>query len=51
MRAFYDGDTFVALPGGFKWLDYLVCVVNRLSSSFVFLPFSIDSERDWMCRE
>jgi hypothetical protein len=23
-RAFYDGDTWVALPGGFKWLDQLV---------------------------
>jgi len=23
-RVFYDGDMFVALPGGFKFLDYLV---------------------------
>jgi hypothetical protein len=30
MRVFYDGDTFVALPGGFKWLDYLVCVLSTL---------------------
>lgn len=24
MRVFYDGDTFVSLPGGFKIVDYLV---------------------------
>jgi len=24
MRVFYDGDTYIALPGGFKMLDYLV---------------------------
>lgn len=24
MRVFYDGDTYVSLPGGFKTLDYLV---------------------------
>ena len=24
MRVFYDNDTYVALPGGFKTLDYLV---------------------------
>ena len=24
MRVFYDGDTFVSLPGGFKTLDYVV---------------------------
>ncbi len=24
MRVFYDGDTFVALPGGFKAVDYAV---------------------------
>ena len=34
MRAFYDGDAFVSLPGGFKWLDYLVsgCWILSLES-------------------
>lgn len=27
MRVFYDGDTYVSLPGGFKTLDYLVRVL------------------------
>jgi hypothetical protein len=34
MRVFYDGDTFVALPGGFKWLDYAVRELFFLSIEF-----------------
>ena len=28
MRVFYDGDTYVSLPGGFKMLDYLVSLLR-----------------------
>ncbi|TVY31848.1 hypothetical protein LSUB1_G008296 [Lachnellula subtilissima] len=36
MRAFYDGDAFPSLPGGFKWFDYLfITVVGFLAKAFV----------------
>ncbi|KAG4419648.1 hypothetical protein IFR04_007245 [Cadophora malorum] len=36
MRAFYDGDTFVSLPGGFKTLDYVfLSIVGFIAKAFV----------------
>ncbi|KAH6718839.1 hypothetical protein BKA61DRAFT_712824 [Leptodontidium sp. MPI-SDFR-AT-0119] len=36
MRVFYDGDTFVSLPGGFKVLDYVfMTIVGFIAKAFV----------------
>ncbi|KAH7403694.1 hypothetical protein BKA64DRAFT_669692 [Cadophora sp. MPI-SDFR-AT-0126] len=36
MRAFYDGDTFVSLPGRFKVLDYVfLSIVGFIAKAFV----------------
>ncbi|KAH7329903.1 hypothetical protein BKA65DRAFT_480081 [Rhexocercosporidium sp. MPI-PUGE-AT-0058] len=36
MRVFYDGDTFVSLPGGFKMLDYVfLTIVGFIAKAFV----------------
>ncbi|ETN40777.1 uncharacterized protein HMPREF1541_05057 [Cyphellophora europaea CBS 101466] len=38
MRTFADGDTYVALPGGWKWLDYWVtCALGALGK--LLLPY------------
>jgi hypothetical protein len=43
MRAFYDGDTYVSLPGNFKVIDQLVrALVPTLDSdSLLFLKFTL----------
>jgi hypothetical protein len=46
VRAFADGDTYLALPGGFKWLDYYVSVWFSVSQGLSGSPAASGIEED-----